>query len=463
MTWSLNKKNNERNNIINTVSHLLTSLQVQVTHTSIKETLEEHPDYPSLLSISDALGQWGITNKTYKLNKQQLSNLSLPFITNLKSQRGVFITVTNLSASSITYFDPFKTNIAINKTIDEFEKDWGEIALIVELVNLSKEKNYEVKRKQEVLKALTIPFIAISSFLLLLLFIVSSFSFNQLNPFLTAGLAIIKLLGCSIAALLLWYEIDKTNPFIRQICSSNRKTNCSAVLESSGAKIFNWLSWSEVGFFYFTGSFLFLLISDGIPAALTILSWLNVAALPYCIFSIFYQWKVVKQWCPLCLAVQALLLLEFGVLFFLYWSHPGSVRFILTSHLVLLFFSAFILPVLFWSFSKIYFRKAKSGEKYKQELDRLKYNYQFFEALLSRQKNIKSDSDDIGIILGNPNGATIITKVCNPYCDPCARAHVIINELLQTNSNLKVQIIFNATSQENDSRKEPVKHLVQYL
>ncbi|HKO81121.1 MAG TPA: vitamin K epoxide reductase family protein [Chitinophagaceae bacterium] len=459
MFWDLNKKGSTNNNIINVISQLLSQLQIQVTQTSIKEAIEEHPDYPSMLCISDSLGLWGIVNKSYKLNKEKLLHLPTPFITNLNSQGGIFITVSAISESSISYFDPFKKNGMITRTIDEFEKDWGEIALIVESANLSKEKNYEIKKQKEALKSLTIPFIVASGCLLLLLLIISSLVLNHTNPFLSGALGIIKFLGCIITSILLWYEIDKSNPFIRQICSANGKTDCSAVLESRGAKIFNWLSWSEIGFFYFAGGFLFLLFETS-SNTLSILAWLNLAALPYCFFSIYYQWKVVKQWCPLCLAIQALLLLEFGFLFFLYWSQFSSAGFILTSHLILLFLTAFLLPVLFWSFSKFYFIQAKSGEKYKQELDRLKYNYQFFESLLSRQKKIENITDDLGIILGNLNGSIVITKVCNPYCDPCAKAHVIINELLQANSGLKVQIIFNATNQEGDTRKEPVKHFM---
>lgn len=66
----------------------------------------------------------------------------------------------------------------------------------------------------------------------------------------------------------------------------------------------------------------------------------------------------------------------------------------------------------------------------------------------------------MGIIVGNPAGTTVIVKVCNPYCDPCAKAHIIIDELLKNNPNIKVQIIFNATGKEGDARNEPVKHLL---
>lgn len=234
-----------------------------------------------------------------------------------------------------------------------------------------------------------IPFILASGIILISLFALSSSMLNYANPFLLTGLAIIKFLGCIITAILLWYEIDKSNPFIQQICSAGGKTNCSAVLESRGAKIFNWISWSEVGFFYFAGSFLFLMIGGIDQPVVSLLGWINVATLPYCFYSIYYQWRVVKEWCPLCIAVQILLLFEFGVLFFLFWHDINSIGQTLTTHAISLLFASFIIPVLFWSYSKLYFIQAKSGKIYKRELDRLKYNYQFFDTLLSKQKILK--------------------------------------------------------------------------
>ncbi|HEU5164581.1 MAG TPA: thioredoxin domain-containing protein, partial [Chitinophagaceae bacterium] len=53
-----------------------------------------------------------------------------------------------------------------------------------------------------------------------------------------------------------------------------------------------------------------------------------------------------------------------------------------------------------------------------------------------------------------------LIKVCNPYCGPCAKAHPVIDKLLEENDNLKVQILFTATDDEKDSAAKPVKHLM---
>lgn len=56
-----------KHNVIYTTSKLLKELQVKISISSIRKALEEHPDYPSLLSISDALTSWKIENISIKI------------------------------------------------------------------------------------------------------------------------------------------------------------------------------------------------------------------------------------------------------------------------------------------------------------------------------------------------------------------------------------------------------------
>lgn len=51
-------------------------------------------------------------------------------------------------------------------------------------------------------------------------------------------------------------------------------------------------------------------------------------------------------------------------------------------------------------------------------------------------------------------------KVCNPYCRPCAKAHPIIDKLLASNPDIRLQIIFTATEADEDYRNKPVKALL---
>ena len=323
------------------------------------------------------------------------------------------------------------------------------------------EKNYAESRQKEIFHSLKLPFV-IGVILCLSAYSAISQYYNPSTfaPYIL--LMLLKLAGCTTVVLLLLYEIDKANPLLKQICSLGKQTNCSAVLGSKQAKLFNAVSWSEIGFFYFAGGLISLLVA-GTQAStiLIILAWLNVFALPYTFLSVYYQWKVAKQWCVLCLAVQALLVAEFITS---YISH--SLAFKITHPLfisdlsIFIIIGSFLLPAVTWFLIKPLLLQAQDAKRKKRELLKFKYDPRIFETLLLKQKRIAAQVTGLGISLGNPNATNTIIKVCNPYCGPCAKAHPMIDELLETNKELKVTILFTANNDERNIANKPVKHLL---
>lgn len=435
--------------------HLLKSLQVAVTATSVIESLEHHPDYPSLYSISDSLQKWKVDNLALKVKAEALEQLPTPFIAHSKYAGGNFVLVNNVNGA-VDYID--EKGKRRQKSKEEFNKEWDNIVLLAEKNNDSGEKNFATNRKKELLNNLHMPII-VTACLLLIIF----YGITTANLYATILLSL-KFAGAIIAGILLWFEVDKSNPVLRQICSAGKNTNCTAVLSSKQSKLFNLISWSEIGFFYFAGSFLYLLLSANYhpdnhrETALSVLSWLNLFALPYTIFSIFYQWRIAKQWCPLCLAVQAILLLEFITCYFGYWHTNRSFNF--STNQLLPLVTSFLLPVFFWIATKKAYLTAQEGKRYQKDLSKLKYNKEVFQSLLVKQKAVTVSPEGLGITLGNPNAKNTIIKVCNPYCGPCAKAHPIIDEILDNNNDVKVQIIFNAKNDDNDKKAKPVKHFM---
>lgn len=49
-------------------------LDVNISDGTIKQELEDHPDYPSLLSISDLLTNYGIRNVSIRFNPKKFVN-----------------------------------------------------------------------------------------------------------------------------------------------------------------------------------------------------------------------------------------------------------------------------------------------------------------------------------------------------------------------------------------------------
>jgi uncharacterized membrane protein/thiol-disulfide isomerase/thioredoxin len=299
--------------------------------------------------------------------------------------------------------------------------------------------------------------ILIISFLAIISFCLQN---NLLPAVFFSFLLLLKLAGILITSLLLWYEVDKFNPGVQKICKgAGAKVNCNAVLNSQGAKLFSFASWSEMGFFYFAGGFLALSLQPN-QGLIHIIALANLLTLPYVCFSLYYQWKIVRHWCPLCLAVQSIFFIEFlnncfsGTLSF---TNISSAFTFSNTGLLLI---TFIIPLMFWYFIKPHLLKGKKGRDYKYELARLKANPDIFESLLQGQKKIVQNTDGLGVILGNPSGANTIIQICNPYCGPCARAHLEIDKLLHENNDLKVQIIFTASANKNDITAQPVRHFL---
>lgn len=440
-----------QDNPVSATTELIRLLGVKVSSSAIKNQVYNHPDYPSILSISDSLKQWKIDNYVIQADKAKLKELPVPFIAHLRKQGGSFTTITRINDDHVVYKSE-EGNKLTHKPINDFLQEWSGVTLLAEQGEHSGEKAYKQSRKKELLQSLKLPLI-IS---IVVAFCTSALVYQYTNSFVFPAFSLLltlKLAGLTVASLLLWYEIDKANPVLKQICGIGKQTNCSAVLNSKKARLFNVISWSEVGFFYFAGGFISLLVA-GTDAAgiISILAWLNVLALPYTFFSVYYQWKVAKQWCPMCLAVQAVLVAEFIVVLSTNQLNQ-PINFVLT------LVSSFLLPALVWFLLKPFFLQNQEAKRKKRELSKFKYDSRIFETLLQKQKQITVNADGLGITIGNPNATNTIIKVCNPYCPPCAKAHPIIDDLLDKNKDLKIQIMFNVTKDDTDICK-PVKHLL---
>lgn len=444
-----------QDNVIVTTRKLLRLLNVKVSDSTLSQTLQEHPDYPSLLSIADSLQMWKVETTGVRTTYNQLRNLTCPILVHFKTSQ-LFL-VTEVNDGSVTYINE-KNREAMLST-KEFLGKWDGIALLASADGESCEQDYYKKHKEEVLQRIPVP----TAILIVLLLLIST-GVNSLHkaaiqavfPFL---LSIVLLTGVIISGLLLWYEIDNHNPLLQKICTGGKHTNCSAILQSSASKIWGILSWSEVGFAYFTGGFLSLLLSGFNPAIIEVVAWLNLLAIPYIFFSVYYQWRVAKQWCVLCLTVQSLLLA--GFIICLTGKYYTVLPLAISVKNVTLLIISYLLPLFLWNQVKPLWLKAREGRQYKLQLLRLKHDKRIFEALLPKQKNISQEEiQSLGIVLGNPEAKHTLVKVCNPYCGPCARAHPEIEKILEENPDVKARIIFTATEDEKDIRSKPVKHLM---
>ena len=447
-------------NLFNIAKHYARLLKVPVTQTTLKESLEQNPYYPSLYSLSNVFEKFGITNEAFMVDEENLHRVETPFITYCSRQNTGkdFVLVTQITDKQVSYIAENNTPKQLSR--EDFLKQWQKTVFVAEANAKSGEKDYNSKLKIEKLKGRkqAVLYAGIAVLIGLMVYWLISNTGTD-NIIAATTITIVKLLGVAITGLLLVYEIDKTNSFVKNICSAGKQTNCDAVLKSKAGKILG-MSWGEAGFFYFASTTLFLLLPG--VAFINKLPWLAISsslAAPYIVFSIYYQWKIVKQWCPLCLAVQAVLAMELTWAIVYFFTAEMQSPFNNLNALVPIA-SCLLLIVVTWYLLKPVLLLAQTAPRYNAAYKRLLYNPETFNSLLQQQTAAPDGWQQLGITIGNPDAINTIIKVCNPYCGPCAKAHPVLEEVIKHNKNIKIKVIFTASNNENDRTSKPVKHLL---
>ncbi len=456
--------NSFNTNLSNIAAKYLQQLNIPITATTIKQSIEQNPYYPSLYSLSNTFTKYKIDNVAFEATEEQLAEIQTPFVAYMQTPTTGkdFVLLTKKDNNHVSYLTQGNKETTI--THKEFITRWQKIIFLAEGNATSGEKDYAINLKKEKVEKekRTWQYIGVAALLLLAIIAVV----NSATPYygLASTVLITKVLGVAITVLLLIYEIDKSNALVKNICTAGKQTNCDAVLNSKANKFLG-MSWSEVGFFYFASTLLFALMPG--LAFVQKVPWLSFAAIavsPYILFSIYYQYKVVKQWCPLCLATQLVLAAELcWALYCLNTNTTSSTQSFFQS---ITFPSplgriggAVLLPIVLWYFIKPLILAAKEMPTYKAAYKRLLYHPDTFNTALQQQP-VVDGWQNLGITIGNPQAPNTILKVCNPYCGPCAKAHPVLEELIHHNDNYKVQIIFTTKPSTTDEGKNPTSHLM---
>lgn len=463
--WSNIKQNVIINdNLVWTCRSVLNHFGVKNTALGVSGLIKNHVEYPSVLAIIDCLSRYGIESAAVKRGSYEFSDFEAPFVCSIQQSNwtsAMFTVVIDIDedAGTIRYLDP-ESGTDTSCSLEDFKNIDKGIILLIDASNKKDEVNYTENKKQQCNQKLLeyIPILlAIYSLLIAGAYILTNY--HSAYSWLSLSLLLATFLGLGISALLVWHEVDKHNPFLKEVCGGQRKkTNCNVILSSSQSRFLG-ISWSIWGFSYMVTLFLTQIFFPNQLLFLLGNILTSLIVLPYVFFSLYYQWKVVKQWCPLCLGVQGVLLINSLLSVRFLMLNPESLDDIATYPILLMITIGFI------SFATTYnlivvLKKARNAENYERKWKRLHYNPDIFGYLLSKSDKITHPVDDLGIVVGNPNARNEIVKVCNPYCGPCSKAHPVLAQIIKANSDIKVRIIFTASGEMDDIRTAPVSHLL---
>ncbi|WP_223583048.1 vitamin K epoxide reductase family protein [Sphingobacterium sp. GVS05A] len=451
-----------QDNLFLVCKHLLIQAKVNFTDSYLTAKVKKHIDYPSLLTVKETLEEYGVKTLAVRKGSFSYADFETPFICTIQREgwsNPNFIVVDAIDGDKINFVDP-EINKAVELSIDEFNEIDTGVALLIDFDAAKDEENYKINLQNERRGIFTksIPILLLTS--TVLWSVIYQFKDGFSWPTLIEVVFILtSFIGLIISFLLLVREVDNHNPFVNEVCGIlGKKSNCKAVLSSNQAKFFG-ISWSSWGFTYFTTFFLSMIFFAKQPSNLYFWSTISSLISPYILFSIYYQWRIIKQWCPLCLAVQFLLIINLfcGIFFF-----KSSMSAISTYDYYLVFVLCFLSAAIFMGvyFLIPMFQLSNDSHQFEMRWKRLRYNSVVFNSLLNQSEKLSISADGLGLIIGNPMATDEIIKVCNPYCRPCSRAHLELEELIKKNMNLRVRIIFTATGADDDQRSAPVRHLL---
>lgn len=430
---------------------LCSKLRVPVTQGFLSRKLQDHPDYPSLLSVSDVLSAIKVDNLTVKVERQKVYEIPVPFIAQILVRGEEYLTVvTSLDENNSSYYDP--TNWKTSRTdTASFLRIFTGIAMMVRPETGSGDIDYRKAVFEEKFAGFSRLALILALPVLLLCLCIKMLAESGTTALPNVAYAFFTLAGGCITGVLILREIDLHNPAWEKICSLGKKSDCSSVLDSPSSSVLGF-KWSIIGLGWFTGLLICLcLFNLGIPS---FLAWMNFAGIGVTIYSITWQY-LSRKWCTLCLLIQSVILLQCLSLSFRHFQMSDRT----TGFSGILVISIiFLLPFLLLNQIIPFIKSAKDEKGMRRELQRLKNNAEIFAALLEKQKRVEIPSDNMGIIIGNAEAKCRIVKVCNPYCGPCAKTHVLLEKLIKDNPDIQIQIIFTATA--DDYRTPPVKHLL---
>jgi len=434
------------------VIKLLKTLGLNINHEDVIHELDKHPDYPSLLAVSDVLTTFHVENAAYRVDFDELEQVPFPFLAHTRTNGGEIALVKKVGDGQYHLASDKWDNHKVSR--EEFKKMYNGVVLTAE----PPVEPWSAKRPFSTLKQLKAPALFAGALCIIAAALTFHTGYFSGLGWPLALLTLFKTIGLITSLLLLIQSVDSNNPLVQVLCQTQGKTNCNAILSSKAAKAFWGFSWSEIGFFYFAGTWLLLLFGGNSPAVWQTILLLNIISLPYTFYSIYYQWRVAKQWCVLCCTVQAVLWLEF-IAIMVHGVNALGAGWSALSTLSAIFI-CLLTPAVLWLTIKPLLLKLQTLVPLKQQLRQFKYNAELFNKMITQQPRYALPDESWSIVLGNAEAENVITMVSNPYCSPCSQTHKLLDELLSERADIQARIVFTANNDERDRRTPISRHLM---
>ncbi len=452
---------------------------VKVTDYRLHELVEISPHHLSTdatESVPFLLEQWniqatvGILDNNAASYDDNLSSLTLPCL--IRLDNGEPATILSLSKTNryLLLYRPENGITLISK--EALDTIWSGFFFTIDTDSSLQQPLYSEQITKEFWGKWRLPLIALLCGLLIVISLTNQLLSNSgasLVLWLSVGLCLLS--GLSLSAILAQHSMGNNGGLLASLCSNDSNHSCRDILDSPKAKLFG-IPHADIGVAYFSGAFAVLSISSTIP---WLVASLSVFTLCYSLYSFIFQRYIIAQWCRLCLAVQAVIIIQalitvitFGQLYFL----PSTADQVITALII------FILPGLLWATIRHSIITEKSSHELEQQFKALLIDEEKIQLIENKRSSRSSysftddeNSDDIDdehlesdMILGTNNDQDLrVTIGLSPSCHHCG---IFLEEMIQFIQSkhwpitLRIRLIIDeGYDQENINDRTLAEHI----
>ncbi len=426
-----------KDSLIYLVKQLLIKNKIAFDREELAFQIQSHPSYPSLHAITGVLDHFNIENIAAEVTVDATTLEQLPdcFIAQVNTGKGQQLSTVKKNKADFTVFYSSKEKEKLSET-DFLDKFTGIIVAVEKLETQEIAVNHSKTIKNIGILVTSI---------VLGIFVITNTPSIGLGSFL-----ILSIVGLFISIAILKQELGLSTAIGDTFCSNiDDKKDCDAVLTSKGATIIGNYKLSDFGLLYFSGlSLLTLALIANQEVNLIVLSVISLLALPITLYSIYYQFAIVKKWCLLCLSTVAVLWGLAAITFYTSSSF-GDITF--KSALLLLL--SFVIVFSIWQYLKPMLLSAITLKKEKIEFVKFKRNFSLFKTVLQKSATVNTEIQHIDeVVFGNPKAKLELTIITNPFCGHCKPVHQLIENILDKYAEkLQITVRFNINTANEES------------
>lgn len=421
----------------------------QITLTGIKEQLLQHPYYPSLQAVADYLTDLNIPNTVVRIDFDQLKDAL--------TEAEVIVLTKDDKGDDLIWIKQIKDNTVVysgrkSETVEAFQNKWNGVALLLQIEKEETEENYSLhQEKNKYSKKLQV--ILIAGFVCIL----TAYGLSNLaTPFAIYSL-VPKIGGLLFSMLLVAMELGFKIPVTEKLCSISSGNGCEKVTQSRISSITRNIKLADLGIIYFSVVLLYLFTGNTY-----LLASIAILCVPLILISVLYQIFKLKVFCPLCLSVMFMLLLDIlvyiadGVYSTCSVSQVRFYDIISLSGIAMMIGSG-------WFIIKKLIQRKNSMENYQYQYYRLLRNPEQINYSVQCLSEDEIDHPENEILVGDPKSTLLITEIMNPYCSPCGESMKKIVQFLNIfETGLQFQILFISKKTDKEKGNQFIGHLLAY-